>query len=271
MHVTAPDIEFLVNFLNCDVEKIRKRSTILTDPWPHWPTEKVRKTQADVCFALTEIIAPDLLIPGTWDRALREQWQRTVIDKYYGDPTLYLRRLLDTINKEAADITPPSRLRLSRILGKSGTLHLRGFSWHLQKIEGGSFRSRIYRALANILANDELFLLGLCRVCRKYFGRKREWQMCCSPECKKKYDNKLAAERKVLRSRKRTKGGEWKEKFRNMLSAQGFLKRLDVSERHRKPLQLLSLLERTNSRVSFLSRCEPRDRKMIERYQSEYM
>jgi len=57
MHVTTPDIEFLVNFLNCDVEKIRKRSTILTDPWPHWPTEKVRKTQADVCFALTEIIA----------------------------------------------------------------------------------------------------------------------------------------------------------------------------------------------------------------------
>jgi len=272
MHVTAPDIEFLVNFLTSDVEKVRKRSTILTDPWPGWPTAEVIKPQADLSHRLTEIIDPDLLIPSTWDRALRERWKKTTIDKYYGDPTPCLRRLIAHINKEIGEMAPLGRLLISRPpRGHAGNLHLRGFSWHVLKTESGSSRSRIYRALANVLANDELYLVGRCRSCRKYFARTRDWQKCCSPECKKRYDNKLAAERKSMRSLKRKKAEDWKDKFRVMLEAQRFLKRLSVSERSRKSLQLLSLLEESDSRESFLRRCEPKDRKIMEHYQSEYM
>src|SRR5262249_4347450 len=104
-------------------------------------------------------------------------------------------------------------------------LHIRDFSFRLNRSDANSATRwhtvTDYYKVARILENDELDLLGLCRICAKFFVRKRPWQKCCSEKCKKTLDNRLYAARKSRRA-----DGEKKRALLSTLYDLNVIKRL---------------------------------------------
>ena len=68
-------------------------------------------------------------------------------------------------------------------------------------IDRQDFSGPLWQAIARLLVSGDIYLVGQCPLCLKFFVKNRKWQKPC-PACRKTYDNQLAAERQATLRRK---------------------------------------------------------------------
>jgi hypothetical protein len=266
MHTISAELKDFANVLNEDWAKhtaftrkmVKEITEMAVPPLPKkYRTEKLRALDSQVQShvwlrdLLAAIVAPDLVVPVAPN-----------------DPTDDLRLLVHKM--EAVIRGDQRKLRWCLLRPNVGkpNLHLRDFSWQLNKIKEERYDPKpsildTYYKLSRILENDELALLGLCRVCIKFFVLQRPWQKCCSARCKKTLDNRLYTQRKAQRT-----GSQAKARVIAALSDDKLVKRLHSTPHGRWRVReaLIAQLKAARSLDAFWAACEPDIRRTMQNY-----
>lgn len=249
----------LVNYLNTNLRQ-------WSDKLPALYAAVIHYQQTFLVTSLTELVAPEVLMPDTWDEEAKAQWKRET-DKYV-TPANVLKHLLVKVNKE---VTRPQWL-LQKPDKQKGKIEIRGSAFSVEKRAS----NWIWHTLATLLETGEISNLGRCPVCHEFFIKTRSWQKCCSPPrpCGKIFDNKRrAADKAQQRERQRkererkTQEANGKAKLRQILSDPKFLRGLKGLPYHKqqRQIQLANALEQAPSDEAFLRNyCKEDERKHIE-------
>jgi hypothetical protein len=256
MHTAINELNTLVNYLNQDWRLDEKKlSRFLRslkgkerrELMEHRQREERAHERLRNIFA--GIVAPALLIPPAPN-----------------NPKFFLQALIGDVNTFIAKYPVQLQYWAGVPNNDPANLHIRDFSFRLNRSDRNSvarWGHEFCYKVARILENDELDLLGLCRICTKFFVRKRPWQKCCSQKCKKTLDNRLYAERKSRRV-----DGKRKSELLGVLQDTSVIKRFPGTPHARWRMQeeLARKLRLSRSLNAFWSQCPPECRKVLERY-----
>jgi hypothetical protein len=284
MHGKSPEVGWLADFLNLDLQQAKSPGSILSDmafPLVNLADKAtatvgafakahdlggfspIRDAHRDLRPLLNDLIDPESIIPIHATKPVREKIKREVVDRYLSDPERPLRLLLRHLKEHAIK----TEWTLRSTTASKANLHLRGRHWHFER-NPFSTRDKIYQWLATVLERDELSNLGHCRTCQRFFIRSRPWQKDCSPECKKNYDNILSAERKAAAATKRQYQNLAKQKknLENIISSGDFRRRLPGGMRQQATTQteLIRHLHNCDSVQEFYRTCKPECRRIIQ-------
>jgi hypothetical protein len=187
MGVPNKELTFLVNFLN--KKPLGRGGTILGDAY----AEAINQLRETLKIKLTNLVAPEVLIPPEATKEMKRHVRRDIIDKYL-KPVNVLNHLVVLLNQNASK--PRWQLRGGKIKMQRGFVKF--FVRSVTKDEFGDAQgSQVWGSLAKVLETGAISKLGQCLICQKFFAKNRDWQLVCDdPECRKEYDNRGAAERK---------------------------------------------------------------------------
>lgn len=140
-------------------------------------------------YAMSNFLAPTVDVPRTLKPAARKK-DADFMD-YYA-PSLGLMVVLHELNhrveKPQWEMVPDSKIaKFKPVLVRR------------------EFHDPLWSALARLLETGNVYWIGRCLVCKKFFVKNRYWQKVCPKACRKTYENRAAADRqaKARRERKR--------------------------------------------------------------------
>jgi hypothetical protein len=219
--------------------------------------------------SLTELVAPEVECPDSWDEEAKAQWKRETDE--YVTPAKVLNHLLVKLNKE---VTKP-QWRLQEADKQKGKIEIRGSALSVEK-RGSNW---IWHTLATVLETGEISNLGRCLVCHEFFIKTRWWQNCCSPPraCGKTFDNRRRAAKKAQQREKQRKERErkaqeasGKAEAREILKDPKFARALKGNlfyHKRQRQLYLANALEQAPSLEAFLKNyCKRDERDLLEHW-----
>lgn len=189
------ELKTVITFLNKDPDTLPRG--ILFDGLDG---ERVRTERRDewtsLRFALANLLAPDLLVLRQWRPAFRKR--QTAFYKRYA-PKFGLMHVVKKLNARA--VRP--RWGMVAQAKRAAKISIPGFTGSVVKQE---FGDSVWQAVARLLESGDIAWISQCPICGLFFVKNREWQKCCpKAQCRKHYENRLAADRqaRVRRKRKR--------------------------------------------------------------------